>query len=58
MKKEIIFRVKTFFNFTHQLCIEKDVKLGKKSMIYFVIAEKSSLVDNMLAQSITNGRLR
>lgn len=40
IKKEIVFRVKTFFNFTHQLNIEKDVKSGKKNVIYFVIARE------------------
>lgn len=39
IKKKFVFRVKTFFNFIHQLCIEKDVKLGKKNVIYFVIAK-------------------
>lgn len=47
VKEEVIFRVKTFFNFSHQLCIEKDVKPGKKNVIYFVISEeRPSLVAN------------
>lgn len=51
MKKEIVFRVKTFFNFTHQLGIEKDVKPRKKKCDLFVTAEERlSLVPAMPAQ--------
>lgn len=32
VKEEIAFIVKTFKNFTHQLCNEKDVKSGKEKM--------------------------
>ena len=56
-KKEIVFRVKTLFNFTHQLCIEKDVKPGKKSVIYFVITSRPNLVPTIPARSDSNGRL-
>lgn len=41
IKKKIVFRVKTFLNFTHQMCIEKDVKPGKKNVIYFVSVKET-----------------
>lgn len=58
MKKEIVFRVKTLFNFTHRLCIEKDVKPGKRSVIYSVIAEETEPGANCAGSGDSNGRLQ